>query len=77
MARELYAEALQLIRGRVAEAMQRFLPTSLAAGVERLERELQLVRERAGGAELVQLLETLAEYVAIQRRAEQRARSAR
>jgi len=45
--------------------------------VERLEHELQLVRERAGGAELVQLLETLAEYVAIQRRAEQRARSAR
>jgi len=49
--------------------MQHSLPTSLAARVERLERELRLARKKAASAELVQLLEVLAECAAIQRRA--------
>lgn len=66
----LYAEALQLLQGRIAEALQHSLPLSLAARAERLERELQLARANAAGnAELVSILEELVEYVAAQRKA--------
>ncbi len=69
MGRELYSQALLLIRGRVAEAVQRSLPASLAARVERLERELRLaLQSSASSAGLAPLLEALAEYVAAQRR---------
>jgi len=66
----LYAEALQLLQGRIAEALQHSLPLSLAARAERLERELQLARANAAGnAELASILEELVEYVAAQRKA--------
>jgi hypothetical protein len=66
----LYAEALQLLQGRIAETLQRSLPLSLAARAERLERELQLARANAAGnAELASILEELVEYVAAQRKA--------
>ncbi len=66
----LYAEALQLLQGRIAETLQHSLPLSLAARAERLERELQLARANAAGnAELASILEELVEYVAAQRKA--------